>query len=130
MRWIVNFDKDLLDGLVLAATVASYCPYLISTHFVHMYTYLETSEQYLHNCLILVNSFHAINLDIDILVSVSRLWQIAADICDPNPIMMLMLCVYLYEQLPQYFSKKYLEFAGPLHAAVVRKVFWLGFQQA
>ncbi|XP_044297815.1 cilia- and flagella-associated protein 47 isoform X4 [Varanus komodoensis] len=73
-RWIVNFDRDLLDGLVLAAQVASYCPYL------------------------------------------------AADICDPNPIMMLMLCVYLYERLPQYMPKKSLEFTGPLHATVVRKM--------
>lgn len=28
-RWIVNFDRDLLDGLVLAAQVANYCPYLV-----------------------------------------------------------------------------------------------------
>ncbi|XP_053166997.1 cilia- and flagella-associated protein 47 isoform X2 [Hemicordylus capensis] len=112
-RWIVNFDRDLLDGLVLAAQVANYCPYLISTHFVNMYTNPETSEQYLHNCLILVNAFHAISLDIDI---------VAADICDPNPIMMLMLCVYLYEHLPQYLTKNSLEFPGPLHATVVRKI--------
>ncbi|XP_054830369.1 cilia- and flagella-associated protein 47-like [Eublepharis macularius] len=112
-RWIVNFDRDLLDGLVLAAQVASYCPYLISTHFLNMYTYPDTSEQYLHNCLVLINAFHAINLDIDVL---------ASDICDPNPITMLMLCVYLYERLPQYLPKKYIEFAGPLHAAVVRKI--------
>ncbi|XP_062983760.1 cilia- and flagella-associated protein 47 [Elgaria multicarinata webbii] len=112
-RWIVNFDRNLLDGLVLAALVASYCPYLISTHFVNMYTNPNASEQYLHNCLILVNAFHAISLDIDVL---------ATDICDPNPIMMLMLCVYLYERLPQYLSKKSLEFAGPLHDTIVRKI--------
>lgn len=35
---------------------------------------------------------------------------------------MLMLCVYLYEWLPQYLPKKSVEFAGPLHATVVRKV--------
>lgn len=29
MRWIVNFDQDLLDGLVLAAQIAAYCPYLV-----------------------------------------------------------------------------------------------------
>lgn len=36
--------------------------------------------------------------------------------------MMLMLCVYLYERLPQYLTKKYIEFSGPLHATVVKKV--------
>ncbi|XP_060129516.1 cilia- and flagella-associated protein 47 isoform X1 [Zootoca vivipara] len=112
-RWIVNFDKDLLDGLVLAAQVARYCPYLISTHFVNMYTNPQTSEECLHNCLILVNAFHAISLDIHVL---------ATDICDPNPITMLMLCVYLYEWLPQYLPKKSVEFAGPLHGTVVRKI--------
>ncbi|XP_039185523.1 cilia- and flagella-associated protein 47 [Crotalus tigris] len=112
-RWIVNFDRDLHDGLVLAAQLASYCPYLISTHFVNMYTHPTSSEQYLHNALILVNAFHAINLDIDI---------VAADICDPNPVMMLMLCVYLYERLPQYLPKKTLVFAGQLHATILRKI--------
>lgn len=29
-RWIVNFDLDLADGLVLASLLASYCPYLVS----------------------------------------------------------------------------------------------------
>lgn len=31
MRWIVNFDQDLLDSLVLAAQLAAYCPYLVRT---------------------------------------------------------------------------------------------------
>ncbi|NXO89573.1 CFA47 protein, partial [Certhia brachydactyla] len=68
MRWIVNFDRDLLDGLVLAAQMATYCPYLIPTHFIKMYTNPTTHEQFLHNSLILVNALHAINLDIDIKV--------------------------------------------------------------
>ncbi|NXS74549.1 CFA47 protein, partial [Pandion haliaetus] len=68
MRWIVNFDRDLLDGLVLAAQLAAYCPYLIATHFVRMYTTPRTPEQFLHNCLILVNAMHAVSLAIDIKV--------------------------------------------------------------
>ncbi|NWQ98541.1 CFA47 protein, partial [Burhinus bistriatus] len=68
MRWIVNFDRDLLDGLVLAAQLAAYCPYLIATHFVRMYTNPRTPEQFLHNCLILVNAMHAVSLAIDIKV--------------------------------------------------------------
>ncbi|XP_059580365.1 cilia- and flagella-associated protein 47 [Alligator mississippiensis] len=113
VRWIVNFDRDLLDGLVLAAQVAAYCPYLISTHFVNMYTNPETPEQCLHNCLILVSAFRVVSLDIDIQ---------ATDICDPNPVMMLMLCVYLYEILPQYLPKRTIEFTGTLHATLVKQV--------
>ncbi|NXJ63901.1 CFA47 protein, partial [Rostratula benghalensis] len=67
-RWIVNFDQDLLDGLVLAAQLAAYCPYLIATHFVRMYTNPRTHEQFLHNCLILVDAMHAVYLAIDIKV--------------------------------------------------------------
>lgn len=37
-RWIMNFDKDLLDGLVLAAQMAAYCPYLVSTSLLLMST--------------------------------------------------------------------------------------------
>ncbi|NXP15226.1 CFA47 protein, partial [Thinocorus orbignyianus] len=68
MRWIVNFDQDLLDGLVLAAQLAAYCPYLIATHFVRMYTNPRTHEQFLHNSLILVDAMHAVSLAIDIKV--------------------------------------------------------------
>ncbi|NWQ76030.1 CFA47 protein, partial [Columbina picui] len=68
MRWIVNFDQDLLDSLVLAAQLAAYCPYLIATHFVRMYTKPRTPEQFLHNSLILVSAMHAVSLAIDIKV--------------------------------------------------------------
>ncbi|NWI88408.1 CFA47 protein, partial [Pitta sordida] len=67
-RWIVNFDRDLLDGLVLAAQVAAYCPYLIATHFVRMYTSPRTRQQFLHNSLILVKAMRAVSLNIDIKV--------------------------------------------------------------
>ncbi|XP_074672980.1 cilia- and flagella-associated protein 47 [Strix aluco] len=113
VRWIVNFDRDLLDGLVLAAQLAAYCPYLIATHFVRMYTSPRTHEQFLHNCLILVNAMHAVSLAIDIK---------ATDICDPNPVMMLILCVYLYESLPHYLPKNTIEFTGAFHATVVKQV--------
>ncbi|KFP32536.1 Calponin homology domain-containing protein 2, partial [Colius striatus] len=68
MRWVVNFDQDLQDGLVLAAQLAAYCPYLIATHFIRMYTYPKTPEQFLHNCLILVSAMRAVSLVIDIKV--------------------------------------------------------------
>ncbi|XP_041438289.1 cilia- and flagella-associated protein 47 isoform X2 [Xenopus laevis] len=112
-RWIINFDRDLLDGLVLAAQMASYCPFLISTHFTSMYTNPESPEECLHNCLILVSAFRSISLDIDVQ---------ATDICDPNPVMMLMLCVYLHEKLPLYLPKKTVMFDGALHEVVSKEV--------
>ncbi|XP_067896652.1 cilia- and flagella-associated protein 47-like isoform X2 [Heterodontus francisci] len=112
-RWIINFDLDLLDGLVLAAVLAAYCPHLIPTHLENMYTSPSVPEQCLHNSLVLLNAFYAIGLDFDIQ---------ATDISDPNPIMMLMLCVYLHERLPNYLPKMTVEFTGDLHATIVKQV--------
>ncbi|XP_058391604.1 cilia- and flagella-associated protein 47 [Diceros bicornis minor] len=112
-RWIVNFDKDLLDGLVFATQLGAYCPFLIETHFVNMYTQPKSCEQYLHNCLIIVNVFREIGFDMDIE---------AIDICDPNPILMLMLCVYMYERLPTYLPKKVVLFHCTLHDTVLSKI--------
>ncbi|XP_029785500.1 cilia- and flagella-associated protein 47 [Suricata suricatta] len=112
-RWIVNFDKDLLDGLVFATQLGVYCPFLIESHFVNMYTQPKSSEQYLHNCLIIVNVLREIDIDMDIQ---------ATDICDPNPILMLMLCVYMYERLPTYLPRKVVPFHCTLHDTVLRQI--------
>ncbi|XP_032888183.1 cilia- and flagella-associated protein 47 [Amblyraja radiata] len=112
-RWIINFDLDLLDGLVLAAVLAAYCPDVIPTYLENMFTCPSTPEQCLHNSLVLLNAFNAIGLDFDIQ---------ATDISDPNPIMMLMLCVYLYDRLPNYLLTKNVEFVGELHATIVKKI--------
>ncbi|XP_038443086.1 cilia- and flagella-associated protein 47 isoform X1 [Canis lupus familiaris] len=112
-RWIVNFDRDLLDGLVFATQLGAYCPFLIESHLVKMYTQPKSSEQYLHNCLIIVNVLHEIGFDMDIQ---------ATDICDPNPILMLMLCVYMYERLPTYLPKKVVPFHCTLHDTVLRQI--------
>uniref|UniRef100_A0A8C7BQ83 Cilia and flagella associated protein 47 n=1 Tax=Neovison vison TaxID=452646 RepID=A0A8C7BQ83_NEOVI len=112
-RWIVNFDKDLLDGLVFATQLGAYCPFLIESHFEKMYTQPKSSEQYLHNCLIIVNVLREIGFDMDIQ---------ATDICDPNPVLMLMLCVYMYERLPTYLPKKVVPFHCTLHDTVLRQI--------
>ncbi|XP_006066483.4 cilia- and flagella-associated protein 47 [Bubalus bubalis] len=112
-RWIVNFDKDLLDGLVFATVLGAYCPFLIESHFINMYTQPKSSEQYLHNCLIVVNVLREIGFDMDIQ---------ATDICDPNPILMLMFCVYMYERLPTYLPEKVVPFHCALHDTVFREI--------
>ncbi|KAM4817939.1 cilia- and flagella-associated protein 47 [Thomomys bottae] len=105
-RWIINFDVDLTDGLVFATLLGSYCPFLIEPYFIHMYTEPVRAEQYLHNCLIIVNSLHEINFDLNIQ---------ATDICDPNPVLMLMLCVYMYERLPAFLPKRVVPFLCTLY---------------
>uniref|UniRef100_A0A8C9DPY6 Cilia and flagella associated protein 47 n=1 Tax=Prolemur simus TaxID=1328070 RepID=A0A8C9DPY6_PROSS len=108
-RWIVNFDKDLLDGLVFATQLGAYCPFLIESHLINMYTRPKCPEQCLHNNLIVINAFHEIGFDMNVQ---------AIDICDPNPILMLMLCVYMYERLPTYLPKKVVPLRCMLHDTV------------
>uniref|UniRef100_A0A8C5K937 Cilia and flagella associated protein 47 n=1 Tax=Jaculus jaculus TaxID=51337 RepID=A0A8C5K937_JACJA len=112
-RWIVNFDTDLLDGLVFATQLAAYCPFLIGTHLSNMYTRPKRPEQYLHNCLIIISSLHEIGFEMNIQ---------AIDICDPNPVLMLMLCVYMYERLPSYLPKKVVSFSCALYDTVLGQI--------
>ena len=41
---------------------------------------------------------------------------------DPNPIALLMLCIHLYQRLPQYLPKASVQFTGGLHCTVSRQV--------
>jgi hypothetical protein len=112
-RWIVNFDFNLLDSLVLATVLAAHAPFLISTHFMDMYTRPSTAEQCLHNALCVVGAMRYIGFDYDIQ---------AVDITDPNPVGLLLLCTQLYFSMPHYMSRSVVQFDGPLHGKVTRQV--------
>uniref|UniRef100_A0A8C6UE94 Calponin-homology (CH) domain-containing protein n=1 Tax=Neogobius melanostomus TaxID=47308 RepID=A0A8C6UE94_9GOBI len=72
-RWIVNFDLDLADGLVLAALLAAYCPYLICSHFQSMYTKPRCLEEILHNNIIVVQALSILAVNMDIYVSIGTM---------------------------------------------------------
>ncbi|KAM6945797.1 cilia and flagella-associated protein 47-like [Aplochiton taeniatus] len=112
-RWVVNFDLDLADGLVLATVLAAYCPFLIPRHFHRMYTSSSSLEQNLHNNIILTQAFSLLCLDIDVQPT---------ELSDPNPVLMLMLCVHLYERLPQYSPRKTIMLTGSLHHTLTKQV--------
>jgi len=65
------------------------------------------------NILQVVNAMRYIGIDYDIQ---------AIDITDPNPVSLLMLCVYLYQKLPMYLPKSTVTFSGALHQTVQRQV--------
>nr|XP_057907492.1 cilia and flagella-associated protein 47-like isoform X2 [Doryrhamphus excisus] len=113
VRWIVNFDLDLTDGLVLAAALAAYCPYLILSHFQRMYTTTSTLEQILHNNIIVIQALTTLSLNMDLQPT---------DLSDPNPVQMLMLCVHLYERLPQYRPVNTITLTGSLHSNLSKQV--------
>ena len=72
---MVNFDFDLLDGLVLGAVLGAHVPFLAKTHLRDMYTRPATAEQCLHNALKVVNAMRAIGLDYDIAVSIETSYK-------------------------------------------------------
>ena len=39
-RWIVNFDKDVLDGLVFATVLGAYCPFLVSLFYAEWSSFI------------------------------------------------------------------------------------------
>ncbi|XP_054479802.1 cilia- and flagella-associated protein 47-like [Anoplopoma fimbria] len=112
-RWIVNFDLDLTDGLVLAALLAAYCPYLICSHFQRMYSTTSSLEQNLHNNIIVTQALTALCLNLDVQPT---------DLSDPNPVQMLILCVHLYERLPQYLPLHAITLSGDLHSTFSKQV--------
>ncbi|XP_078147098.1 cilia and flagella-associated protein 47-like [Centroberyx gerrardi] len=112
-RWVVNFDLDLADGLVLATLLAAYCPYLIYSHFRRMYSHSSSLEQILHNNIILAQALTTLSLNIDVQPT---------DLSDPNPVQMLMLCVHLYERLPQYLPLRTITLSGDLHSTFSKQV--------
>jgi hypothetical protein len=53
-RWIVNFDLDFMDGLVLAAVLAAHCPFLVSLLYycVFYLVLIDSTENYIsENCV-------------------------------------------------------------------------------
>ncbi|KAM6893513.1 cilia and flagella-associated protein 47-like [Xenentodon cancila] len=112
-RWIVNFDLDLTDGLVLACLLAAYCPFLIRSHFWRMYTTTKSLEQIFHNNVIVAQALTSLHLNIGMQPT---------DLFDPNPVQMLILCVHLYEMLPQYLPLRTITLSGALHSTFSKEV--------
>ncbi|XP_065649230.1 cilia and flagella-associated protein 47 isoform X4 [Hydra vulgaris] len=112
-RWIVNFENDLVDGLVLASVIAAYAPFLVKTHIYKMYVQPSTTEQLHHNCLKIIEMLHILAIDYDI---------VAADFIKSSPISMLMLCVYLIQNLPLYLPKSTIEFETSLHSLATKHI--------
>ena len=78
-RWVVNFDYDWMDGLVLATIVSRFCPWLAKPYFSKMYGNAYMPELCLHNALIITDALREIQIDFGLA---------ATEITDPNPVTM------------------------------------------
>ncbi|XP_054915148.1 cilia- and flagella-associated protein 47-like [Poeciliopsis prolifica] len=112
-RWIVNFDLDFADGLVLGALIAAHCPYLIRSHFQRMYTTPSALPQIFHNSIIVTQALILLGLSLNLKSS---------ELCEINPVQSLFLCVHLYETLPHYMPSETLTLSGCLHSTLNKKV--------
>ncbi|XP_031708292.1 cilia- and flagella-associated protein 47 [Anarrhichthys ocellatus] len=112
-RWIVDFDLDLTDGLVLTALLAAHCRHLICSHFHRMYSTTNSLDQIMHNNIIVAQALTALCLNLDVQPT---------DLSDPNPVQMLILCVHLYERLPQYLPLRTITLSGGLHSTFSKQV--------
>jgi len=114
-RAVVNFDVDLMDCTVLACTMAAYCPYLVSSHFVRLFAEPSSPEQCSHNAVVLVEALRDVGLDYDCQPS---------DLCSPNPVFMLLFCYHLYNCLPAFrpAAKSTITLEGTLHSTVTQQV--------
>merc|ERR1712062_325604 len=93
VRWIVNFDFDLMDGLVIGCILSHYAPFLAEKYLRKMYSEPITPEQCLHNSLLIIASMRELDIDLDIE---------STEITDPNPITMVILVHHLHQVLPHY----------------------------
>ena len=112
-RWVVNFDLDLIDGLVLGAVIGAFVPFVVDEYLSLMYTDPTTPEQCLHNALKIVSALRAIGLEFDIQ---------AIEITDPNPLSLLLLVYELYQKLPYYLPKEVVHFEGQMHGISTRQI--------
>ena len=54
-RWVVNFDNDLVDSLVLASLLAAYTPYIVSFLFFLFLCYCRPIRiMYLYSLTVVV----------------------------------------------------------------------------
>ena len=109
IQQIINFDVDLMDSIVLACVLVSYCPFLAKTHFDRFYIRPSSPEQCSHNAIILVSALKYIGIDYDIQPN---------DLCSSNPISMILLVIHLYERMFAFKPEKTITFETVLNKTV------------
>ncbi|GAB1597909.1 hypothetical protein Ahia01_000067700 [Argonauta hians] len=71
-RWILNFDVDLKDGLVLACLFGTYLPFMVSSHISRVYTNPVYKEQYFHNAVKIVSVMRCLGIEYNIQIKLSN----------------------------------------------------------
>ena len=111
---VENFGDDLSDGTVLASVLSFYIPSLAESHFSDLFPFATELDQRRHNVIRVLAACQSISLSFTLC---------AEDVLRPNPCFTLMLCVHLYEVLPQYIPKRDpIVFSGLLQSLMTKDV--------
>ncbi len=120
-RRIVNFDRDLRDGAVLCALLQSHVPALASQGRP-LYGFQRnptTPEHARQNAERVVAAMRDLGLDLPL--SPNRIATPGSS-SPPDARDMLLLVLYLYQNLPQYLPRTTIEFAGVLGQTIVKSI--------
>ncbi len=130
-RRVINFQTDCSDGLVLAAVLLSHVPTLKSLTAMHLTP--ATEEQHFENASKVIAAIKEVGLHItltetDIVrYAFSRypyLDSLFSQLlsCRPTARDMMLLCLFLYQNLPSYVPRTTIEFKGRLHDEIVKAI--------
>eukprot|EP01119_Soliformovum_irregulare_P018090 TRINITY_DN5485_c0_g2_i1.p1 TRINITY_DN5485_c0_g2~~TRINITY_DN5485_c0_g2_i1.p1 ORF type:complete len:1724 (+),score=575.60 TRINITY_DN5485_c0_g2_i1:408-5174(+) len=106
-----NLDDDLSDGVVIGAVISSHAPHLDKLGVV--YHNCTDKQQLIHNVESVINALAELKLSYNITVK---------DFLEPHSADMLIFCLYLYQQLPQFIPKGVIEFHGALQETVIKEL--------
>ena len=114
-RRIYTFDKDLKDGAVLCAVLQSHVPLLTTPgHALNGYHRKPKGvSQGESNVGKFIAALQELGLDITVKPS---------DFADINPRDMLLLVMFLYQNLPQFVPKAGIDFFGVLGEQIVKSI--------
>lgn len=100
---VTNFGKDFSNGLILAAVIANYAPFLIAEIFSELNLDPQTQEQKFHNAIQIIKSLQILQINVAIAPE---------EICNSNEIQMVLVLSKLYRTLPEYQIQSEIRLTG------------------
>jgi len=111
---VLNFDVDLMDCTVFACVLASYCPFLVKSHFSALFPESANPEQCTHNAILFIRALRHIGVDYDLQPN---------DLVSADPISLLLFTAYLAQRLPAFKPKgQPIVFEGALNSNIKNQV--------
>ncbi|KOB79187.1 Uncharacterized protein OBRU01_00922, partial [Operophtera brumata] len=114
VKVMTNISTDLTDGIALASTIMSYCPYL-ADKFEMFSEITEDNKEggIINNACLIIEAMNQLRLYFPL---------ISKDFLQPNFLQMLFLSIHLYVALPMFKPKDIIKFNPPLLRSSTRQL--------